>query len=35
MSHAFRARVARALRTEDAEKNPQIIFYEAGVGTQC
>src|SRR5687768_1794784 len=28
------ARVARALRTEDAEGRPQVIFYDPGVGTQ-
>lgn len=28
------ARIARALRTEDAAGVPQIIFYESGVGTQ-
>lgn len=28
------ARIARALRTEDADGRPQVIFYEAGVGTQ-
>jgi len=28
------ARIARALRTENADGHPQIIFYEAGVGTR-